>query len=246
MPLILAGLSIIGSIVLLLSSPVHSQQGDVVGNLHVLPADMDRKSIEHVMHGFTRALGVGCSHCHARDPENPRTLDHSLDEKESKEVAREMMRMTQAINSEFLIETGRADLREVTCETCHRGHTRPQTLLQALQETMESSGPDSVMQEYRRLRKEFYGRAGYDFGERAIWPIARHFTEAGESGVAEALLRLNAENYPESFGTYLELGFLLENKGERDGAIQSFERALKLEPRAKFIEERIEKLQGQD
>ncbi len=236
----------IGVLVALVWVPVNASEDYVATNLEVIPAGTDLKIIHKVMNAFTQGLGVNCSHCHVKDPSNPRKMAYALDEKETKKVARAMMRMTLAINTELLTKTGRTDLLDVTCETCHRGHTRPQTLMQVLEETMAAGGEDSTLTRYRQLRKKYYGRAGYDFGEKALWPISHHFEELGEAGLAEALLKVNLEHFPESFGTHLNLGFLLERGGDRESALQSFEKALEIMPRAKFVAKQIEKLRSQE
>jgi len=57
---------------------------------------------------------------------------------------------------------------EVTCQTCHRGVSRPMPLEQVIQETATSAGADSAVRAYRALRERYYGRASYDFGEPTL------------------------------------------------------------------------------
>jgi hypothetical protein len=70
--------------------------------------------------GFTRSLGVNCTHCHV-----PGHWD--ADDKGTKETARAMSRMVEAINSEYLkkIATLNSTNPSVNCTTCHRGQKRP-------------------------------------------------------------------------------------------------------------------------
>jgi ferredoxin len=83
------------------------------------------------MRGFTRALGVRCTHCHVGIEAQPlETMDFVADTKATKQTARQMIRMLQAINGEHL---ARLDERSdppvgVTCATCHRGIRRPRPL----------------------------------------------------------------------------------------------------------------------
>ncbi|MBT8189238.1 MAG: c-type cytochrome [Bacteroidia bacterium] len=69
---------------------------------------------------FNNSLGVNCTHCHNPD-------DWASDEKEEKNIAREMWKMTGKINSELLNNI--ADLKGqppiVNCTTCHRGEIKP-------------------------------------------------------------------------------------------------------------------------
>jgi hypothetical protein len=87
-------------------------------------------SIPRLMnYGFGRSLGVSCYHCHAKG-------DWAKDEKKQKRIARDMSRMTAAINSEYLAKIeGLRDSTQagggpdrgptVNCSTCHRGSIHP-------------------------------------------------------------------------------------------------------------------------
>jgi hypothetical protein len=70
--------------------------------------------------GFTTALGVDCTHCH-----KPGVWDS--DEKPTKQIAREMIAMLNAINNDHLrkIPNLRSTNPQVNCTTCHRGQRRP-------------------------------------------------------------------------------------------------------------------------
>ena len=84
---------------------------EVYKNIQVLngiPADQ----VIPTMRYFETALGVGCNHCHVAERE--------LDTNNRKRIARNMIKMTAAINKDAF--GGR---REVTCFTCHRGSVRP-------------------------------------------------------------------------------------------------------------------------
>jgi 3-oxoacyl-ACP reductase-like protein len=71
--------------------------------------------------GYSRALGVGCLHCHFGQ-------DYSSDEKRQKRAAREMMAMNKMINERLRsLENleGKPEEHFVNCMTCHRGQTDP-------------------------------------------------------------------------------------------------------------------------
>jgi 3-oxoacyl-ACP reductase-like protein len=71
--------------------------------------------------GYSRALGVGCLHCHFGQ-------DYSSDEKRQKRAAREMMAMNKMINEQLRslknLE-GKPEEKFVNCTTCHRGRVDP-------------------------------------------------------------------------------------------------------------------------
>jgi len=70
--------------------------------------------------GFGRALGTNCQHCHV--------LGHWGDEdKNTKQIARDMMAMEDTINSKLLpaIKNIKSDHPGVGCFDCHHGVARP-------------------------------------------------------------------------------------------------------------------------
>jgi len=72
------------------------------------------------MNAYGRSLGVSCKHCHV--------LGHWADEdKNEKQIARDMMMMTGRINDELLpaIKNIKSEHPGVNCGTCHGGKARP-------------------------------------------------------------------------------------------------------------------------
>ena len=65
------------------------------------------------MQFMTSSLGVECTFCHVEN-------HFEKDDKKTKEIARQMMRMTNTLNKESF-----EGHREVTCYSCHRGLRRP-------------------------------------------------------------------------------------------------------------------------
>ena len=70
--------------------------------------------------GFSVSLGVNCTHCHVPG-------QWELEDKSTKQIAREMSAMVGILNSEYLkkIPNLRSTNPSVNCTTCHRGQTRP-------------------------------------------------------------------------------------------------------------------------
>ena len=71
--------------------------------------------------GYSRALGVACTHCHVED-------DFASDEKRPKQAAREMAALHKMINDQIAkmahLEE-RQGPRFINCSTCHRGAIDP-------------------------------------------------------------------------------------------------------------------------
>ena len=71
--------------------------------------------------GYSRALGVACTHCHVEQ-------DLSSDDKRPKRAAREMAVMHKMINDQLgkmqNLEI-KPEERFINCSTCHRGQINP-------------------------------------------------------------------------------------------------------------------------
>ena len=74
--------------------------------------------------GYSRSLGVNCTHCHTPD-------NFAAETKPTKQIAREMHNMAATINNELLKNMKSLGERQaiVNCTTCHRGDTKPATNL---------------------------------------------------------------------------------------------------------------------
>jgi hypothetical protein len=70
--------------------------------------------------GYSRSLGVNCTHCHVVD-------QWDKDDKPTKPIAREMSKMVQTINNDLLkpIKNLKGPNPVVNCTTCHRGQIKP-------------------------------------------------------------------------------------------------------------------------
>lgn len=97
-------------------------------NLKVLSKKTSHEELEAIMHGFNDALGVKCGHCHAGSQvEGKFKLNFASDEKPEKEMARDMMRMTQHLNKKYFHhQEGNGQPKPpITCMTCHNGNIHP-------------------------------------------------------------------------------------------------------------------------
>jgi tetratricopeptide (TPR) repeat protein len=158
-------------------------------------------------------------------------FDFASDEKRTKLVARQMMRMVQEINRRLDTLPGRAaGGLEVSCATCHRGVTRPQPLSTLIADAALAAGSDSAARAYRALRERFHGRDAYDFGEGSLNTAAFRLGRAGKYDDAFALLRLNEEMFPKSSGMYVFRGNINLMKGDTTAAEAAFREALARDP----------------
>ena len=238
---VLAGLLVPGSL-------VRAQIPDTFTNLNVLPKDIKKQELVGVMRSFSGALGVRCTHCHVgENPADLSSVDFASDAKDTKKIAREMMKMSGEVNSILARNIGsmRPDPVQVRCVTCHHGLPKPETLEQALTASLALAGPDSTVAKYRRLRHEYYGAAAYDFSEWSLISIAEQIArDPAAADAALALLNTNLEFYPESAGTYARLAETYLVKGDRDAALANFDKALALAPEDPWLKRRVERVKA--
>lgn len=94
--------------------------GEVFKNIKLLKETTAGRLLNIMNFGWSRALGVSCTHCHV--PGN-----WASDEKAPKNAAREMAGMVGTINRELLagMKGLRTERPTVNCTTCHRGQVQP-------------------------------------------------------------------------------------------------------------------------
>ena len=95
-------------------------------NLQILPKDISKDDLKYIMDGFNAALNVKCGYCHVRNNET-KEWDYAADTKHKKKEARDMLKMTNDINSQYFgvnLTEAKPKLA-VTCYTCHRGEEHP-------------------------------------------------------------------------------------------------------------------------
>ena len=95
-------------------------------NLKVLSPNLTRDELVSTMRTYARSLGTRCEHCHVQTMVNGKEQsDFPSDAKPEKNVARTMIRMTLALNRDYVSKVNEHG-QTVTCATCHRGHTVPE------------------------------------------------------------------------------------------------------------------------
>lgn len=202
---------------------------DSLINTHVIPRTTPVIEVIGQMRNFTAALGVRCQFCHVGEEGLPlEKFDFASDEKRTKLVARQMMRMVQEINRR-LDTIPRAGLAPVaaSCATCHRGLSRPVPLFTVVAEAAIAANADSAGRVYRALRARYFGRDAYDFSESALNIAAFRIGRAGKPDDALSLLTLNEELFPNSSGMYVFRGNVLLMKGDTTAAAVAFREAIR-------------------
>ena len=220
-------------------------------NLKVLPEDVKGARLGQVMRGFVSALGVRCEFCHMGEGPDLTQFDFESDEKPTKQKARVMIRMVQAINEshlEELTELGvAADQRvQVDCMICHRTQTKPVMLGDVLEAAIDSAGIDTAIARYHELREQYYGGFAYDFSSRTLTRLGDRL--AGKEKFPEAIhiLQLEIEMNGEQPRVLATLGNAQARAGDPEAAIRTFERGLELAPEGfkPFFQQQIDRLKN--
>jgi hypothetical protein len=225
---------LVSAAALVLAAPLAAQvtgrfPPDSLINVQVIPKTTPVMDVIGTMRNFAFGLGVRCQFCHMGEEGMPlERFDFASDEKRTKLVARQMMRMVQEINRRLDTIPGRTNsAMQVSCVTCHRGVSRPVPLATLVADAAVAAGSDSAIRAYRGLRERYYGRDSYDFGEGSLNTAASRLGRAAKYEEALALLRLNEEMFPNSSGMYVFRGNILLMKGDTTAAENAFREALR-------------------
>ena len=216
-------------------------------NLQVLEG-FSGDELAPVMRGFSQALGVRCSFCHVGEEGAPlSTYDFAPDDNDHQMVARTMLRMLGVINDTLrTLERDGHDHARVNmwCHTCHRGRPRPMTLAEELGGIYEHDGAAAALDHYEQLRERFYGRGSYDFGESSLNELGYAALRAGDTDGAVLVFQRNVGLFPDSGNVHDSLGEAYMLRGDRELAIESYERSLELDPRNRNAERKLVELRG--
>lgn len=211
-------------------------------NLQVLPKDTTRQQINPIMQGFTQALGVRCEHCHIDEGRGGRQ-DYPADDKAPKAAARLMMRMTMDVNDKLKNGLTNGHGVQVQCVTCHRGVTIPKQLADVVADTAAAKGVPAAAEQYRDLRKRYYGASAYDFSENTLITLALRSRQA-QPDEALQWLQLNVEANPKSARSYVIMAQIQNQKGDKDAAIKSVEKAIEIDPEVQGGRQLLQQLKG--
>ena len=216
-------------------------------NLQVYPKDIPRPQLVATMQGFVTALGVlqsgGCGYCHVGTAPQ---FDFASDAKREKVVARKMILMSREITAKLPEVTGKtaSEVTSLRCATCHRGVPIPKLLPDILTETAAKSGMPAAIEQYRALRKQYYGGQSYDFSELGLVALATQLNAANKPDDAIAFLQLNTEFYPNSAPTYGVMAQAYMRKNDKDNAIKNLEKAVQLDPNNQQAKRQLEQLKS--
>ncbi len=216
-----------------ISVPACADIFDSPQNLDVLPTDISPAALRDTMRSFATDTGSRCYTCHVGEDEHDlRTYDFSLDDKEKKQKAREMVLMVKTINERLddIFQNSPDKRLTVNCATCHHGQARPETIQAVLARAYREAGMEKAIEEYRSLRERHYGGYTFDFSERALMILAEEMAAIDDSVAALGFLDLNLQFYPQSSNSYVLQGQIFAAVGNVSAARTSLMKALEIDP----------------
>ena len=235
------------AVVLLLICSVPAQAGlfDDPSNLEVLPKDISSGELRDTMRGFSQGTGSRCYACHVGEVEaDLSTYDFTLDDKEKKLKAREMIKLVGSINKQIAAafpHTSEPPV-QVTCATCHRGQAKPEMIEDILKQSVAEDGLEMGIEKYRQLRERYHGGYTFDFSERVLMGIAENYGVSGDFAKALGFVNLNLEFFPQSSRTYVLRAQVRAEIQDIEGAREDYQKALEIEPDSDFIKQQLDAL----
>jgi hypothetical protein len=223
---------IVGLYVMLQATQGIAQIPDTFENLQVLDKNIEKRALIDTMRNMALGLGVRCNYCHVGEDSNDlQSHDWPSDDKRTKRVAREMLKMVHVLNDQYIapiVQEGTEPVR-VSCVTCHRGQPRPRLLEDVLDEELTRGGVDSLVARYTELRARYYGRHTFDFSEDVLTDMAQELIHQGDPKGAARLATMNLEYYPEHSVSYIVLGQISAQQGDKQAALDYLQRALQFQ-----------------
>ena len=114
---------------------------------------------------------------------------------------------------------------------------------EVLQVLADKKGTQVALQEYAELKKN--SASGYDFNEGDLNLMGYALLNQKKFDEAIATLKLNVEMYPKSGNVYDSLGEAYMDAGQKDLAIQNYEKSLQLDPKNENAVTMLKKLKDQ-
>lgn len=239
------GLGVVLFLFLGLTATANAEESEKFTNLQIIPDNIERQALFDLMGQYRTALGVSCSHCHVPAKDDKDKMDYASDEKPAKEIAREMMLITQKINQTLMPNLGRTPVLEVQCITCHHGLTRPSTLPVVLRETYNAQGLQATVKKYEELREQYYGRGSFDFKETVLLNLAADLQKtAEEDAVSYHLLQLNLKYFPNSVLSLYRLGKVYRDRKDHNNALTYFKKVLEIDPNHRWAKKNVARLEN--
>jgi creatinine amidohydrolase len=101
-------------------------------------------------------------------------------------------------------------------------------LVPILRKTYQQKGIDGVIAQYKELKQAHDQK--YDFGDSQLERLGYEFYDQKQFPAALELFQLNAENFPDSWFVYADLGEVYFAMGDHENAKQNYQKSLEFNP----------------
>lgn len=222
--------------------PAQAQIPDEFTNLQLLDPEISQGELISLMRGFSRDLGVRCTHCHGGRDDLVGT-DFASDALATKRTARAMIKMVRAIQLGHLaalpvaVETAGHVPSGVTCYTCHRGvRTPPRPTADLLEERVATEGAEAAVRTFTELRANYSEGGLYDLRPVVLFRVARQAMESGQNEAALVLLDALHGLAPAMGDAYALRAQVEIARGSLEAAEVALEKAREVEPDARLAD----------
>ena len=116
------------------------------------------------------------------------------------------------------------------------------TLDEELAEQYRTKGLQAALDDYAQLKKKFYGRSAYDFGEGSLNTFGYTVLQSKDAAGALTVFKLNTESFPESANVWDSLAEAYMKAGDPKNAQLNYEKVLMLDPANQNAKDMLKKL----
>lgn len=119
------------------------------------------------------------------------------------------------------------------------------TLEEELGEQYRKKGIQAALDDYADLKKKYYGRAAFDFGEPSLNSFGYTLLEKNDAAGAIQVFKLNSEAYPESANVWDSLAEAYLKAGDTKRAQENYEKAVSRDPNNQSAKNALKRIQEQ-
>jgi tetratricopeptide (TPR) repeat protein len=141
-----------------------------------------------------------------------------------------MMQMVNDINENHLGKLDRESPLKVQCVTCHHGVEKPETIDSIMLGLIDSEGLEAASARYEEPREEYYGSGAYNFDAGPLNAVAEELARGERLDEAVRVMEMNIEFHSGESHPHVLLAQIHVQRGEKEAAIASLERALEIDP----------------
>ena len=116
------------------------------------------------------------------------------------------------------------------------------TLDEELGEQYRKKGLQAALDDYADLKKKYYGRAAFDFGEGSLNVFGYSLLENNDIAGAIQVFKLNADMFSDSANVWDSLAEGYMKAGDVKKAQENYEKTLKLDPANHSAKEALKRI----